>query len=175
MDLTIKWNEENYNEFSEYLKSFTDEEYCKFNSKIINDDTVNYIGIRTPQLRKIAKEIARNDYKGFIKHNKHELYEERALHGFIIGYAKVDYNTLINMLKDFVPYLSNWALVDTTVTTKFKQIENNKNEFLKEVIKFTKSDNPWEIRLGLMLLLSVYLDEKHIDKVLKISEMIIIM
>lgn len=41
MHLNIKWNEENYIEFIDYLHSFADLEYKKFNSRIINDDTVN--------------------------------------------------------------------------------------------------------------------------------------
>lgn len=171
MNLEIKWDEENYSKFINYLNTFSDLEYKKFNSRIINDDTVKYIGVRTPQLRKIAKIIAKNDYIGFIKCNKHEYYEERALHGFIIGYAKIDYDTLMGMIKDFAPYMSSWALVDMFVI-KFKQIQNNKDAALNEIVEFTKSSNPWEIRLGLMMLLSIYVEEKYINKILKIVESI---
>lgn len=168
MDLQIKWNEENYKKFLEYLNSLADAEYCKFNSKIINDDTVKYIGVRTPQLRKIAKIIAKNDFEGFMKHNKHKFYEERALHGFIIGYVKVNYETLMNMIQEFIPFLSSWALVDMFVC-KFSQIKNNQDEALKEIIKYTKSDNPWEIRLGLIMLLSQFIHENYIEKVLEVA------
>ncbi len=171
MNLEIKWNKENYSEFIKYLKTLVDSEYHKFNSKIINDNTVKCIGVRTPQLRKIAKIIAKNDYEGFIRLNKHATHEERALHGFIIGYLKIDYDTLMKMIRDFIPYMSSWALVDM-FATKFKQIQSNKDTALSEIIKFTKSGNPWEIRLGLIMLLSLYIEEKYINKVLEIIKSI---
>lgn len=163
----LKWNEKIYNEFLKYLNSLADPEYKNFNSRIIKDDTVKYIGIRTPTLRKIAKIIAKNDYLGFIKCNKHEFYEERILHGFIIGYAEIDYNKFIKMIKEFIPYLSSWALVDLSVT-KFKQVNDNKDMAFKEIVRFTESNNPWEIRLGLIMLLRLYIEEKYISRVLGI-------
>lgn len=167
MDLQITWDEENYSVFIEFLKSFADLKYLEFNSKIVNDDSIKYIGVRTPELRKIAKVIAKNDYRGFIRYNKHYFYEERLLHGFVIGYAKIDYTVLMQEIKNFIPYLSNWALVDM-FAAKFKQIQNNKNEALKEIINFTKSANPWEVRLGLIILLVLYVEKNYIDKILKI-------
>ena len=164
----LKWDEKKYSDFLNYLKTLSDGEYKKFNSRIINDDTVKYIGVRTSELRKIAKIIAKNDYLGFIKFNKHEFYEERALHGFVIGYADIDYNKLIKMMREFIPYLSSWALVDLFVT-KFKQVQDNKDEALNEAVKFTQSDNPWEIRLGIIILLNLYVEEKYINKVLEIA------
>jgi len=73
------------------------------------------------------------------------------------------------MLKDFIPFLSSWALVDMTVC-KFKQVKNNKDLAFGEIINFTKSQNPWEIRLGLMMLLSLYVEENYINEVLKICQ-----
>jgi 3-methyladenine DNA glycosylase AlkD len=74
MNLNVKWTSEFYEKFIEYLKSFEDLEYKKFNARIINDQTVEYIGVRTPILRKIAKEIAKNDYNGFLKFNTYKFY-----------------------------------------------------------------------------------------------------
>lgn len=89
-----------------------DLKYLKFNKKIVNDDTIKYIGISIPRLRKIAKVIGQNDYLGVIKQNKHEFYEEKLLNWFVIGYPKIDYATLMREIKNFIPYLANWALVD---------------------------------------------------------------
>jgi 3-methyladenine DNA glycosylase AlkD len=171
MNLNVKWTSELYEKFIKYLKSFEDFEYKKFNSKIINDQTVEYIGVRTPILRKIAKEIAKNDYSGFLKFNNHKFYEEKAIHGFIIGYAKLDFDELMKMLKDFIPYISSWALTDT-VAKKFPQIMQNLDAAFEEISKFTKSENPWEIRFGLMLLFSMYVTPEYINQVLKICESI---
>lgn len=75
------------------------------------------------------------------------------------------------MTKEFIPHLSSWALVDLFVT-KFKQIQDNKDEVLKEILNFTKSNNSWEIRLGLIIFLSMYVEENYINKVLEIASQV---
>ncbi|MDR1466982.1 MAG: DNA alkylation repair protein [Oscillospiraceae bacterium] len=169
MNLDVVWSKENYCEFIEFLRGFEDIDYKKFISKINKDCVSEYIGVRTPVLRKIAKAIAKSDYLGFIKHNTHKFYEEKIIHGFIINYADVTYEDLIKMLKEFIPFISSWSLVDV-VATKFKQINNNKEEALKDISKFSESQNPWEVRLGLVLILNSYVEEKYIDRVLSICK-----
>ena len=171
MNFNIVWNELSYSEFIKYLKSLADLKYCEFHKKIVNDNSIKYIGVRTPILRKIAKQISKKDYNSFVKINSHKFYEEILLHGFIITYADVDYDILIQMMKKFIPYMSNWALVDL-FATKFKQFTNNMDKGFKEINLFINSDNCWEIRLGLVLLLKMYINSKYIDKILKISSSI---
>jgi 3-methyladenine DNA glycosylase AlkD len=166
---TVVWNEQTYEDFLKYLRSFSDEKYKAFNEKIINDELkTELIGIRAPIMRTIAKRIAKGDYEGFLKYNGCKTHEERMLRGIIIGLAEVGYAELMQMLKDFVPYLSNWGLVDMTVV-RFKQIKANRAEGLKEIIEFTRSDNPWEIRLGLSLLIALYVDGEYIQSCLDIA------
>ena len=81
-------------ELIKYLSSIKDDEYKKFNERIIK--TNNIIGVRIPILKKIAKEIIKNDYLTFIKNIKHKYYEEIMLHGLVITYLK-DYNESIKL------------------------------------------------------------------------------
>lgn len=171
MDLTQKWSKEKHNVFLKYLESLSDYKYKIFNCKIINDDSIKYIGVRTPILRKIAKIIANSDYEGFIKYQSGKYYEEIAIYGFIIGYIDVSYHSLIVMIKNYIPYISNWALTDMPIR-KYKQILENKDEAFNEIIKFTKSSNPWEVRFGLVLLLKIYVEEKYLNKIFEICKSI---
>ncbi|MDR3178699.1 MAG: DNA alkylation repair protein [Oscillospiraceae bacterium] len=171
MSLKGEWSKKKYNRFLTYLDTFADLKYKEFNLRLINDNSVEYIGVRTPILRKIAKEIANNDYCGFLKFNKHRYYEERVIHGFIIGYANLNYIQLFDMFRGFIPYMSSWALTDM-VSTKFKQILKNKDIAFEEIIKFIKSSNSWEVRFGLILILKIYIEKNFIDRILEICTFI---
>jgi len=171
INLKGKWSQKKHIEFLKYLESFADSKYKVFNCKLINDNSIEYIGVRTPILRNIAKIIAHSDYKGFIKYNTGKYYEERAIQGFIIGYANVNYQELMEMIKDYIPFISNWALTDMPIK-KFKQIIENKDKAFEEILKFIKSDNPWEVRFGLVFLLNIYVEEKYISKILDICNSI---
>ena len=96
-------------ELIKYLCSIKDEEYRKFNEKIIK--TNNIIGVRIPILKKIAKEISKNDYLTFIKNNKHKYYEEIMLYGLVITYLK-DYNESIKLFDIYINYIDSWATCD---------------------------------------------------------------
>ncbi|BED91537.1 MAG: DNA alkylation repair protein [Candidatus Improbicoccus pseudotrichonymphae] len=158
-----------YEKFIDYLQFFTDLKHKKFSSKVVNDTTIEFIGVKMPILRKLAKQISKNDYEDFLKFSGHKYFEERAIHGLIIGYAKLDLDKLFKMLKDFVPYISNWALCDL-VARKYCQFTENQDFAFKEVIKFTYSENSWEVRLGLVLLLNNFVNERFVDKILEICK-----
>ena len=89
----------------------------------INPDTI--IGVRTPDLRKLAKKLYKsNNYKDFIEDLPHKYFEENQLHAFIIFEIK-DYNECINRLNKFLPYIDNWATCDQGVSRLFENILMN--------------------------------------------------
>ena len=81
-----------YEDFLTELYSLQDLKYKEFHSKLIMSDKL--IGVRTPELKRVAKVIARNNYEEFFKENKHELYEENMVHGLALGYLKLDFDEL---------------------------------------------------------------------------------
>lgn len=161
MDLSIKWNKSNYSEFLIYLQGMADLEYQKFHKKLLKDENIKVIGIRTPTLRKMAKEI--KDVDGFIKYNTHEFYEENILMALVITKVK---NNLITYINNFIPYINNWAVNDIFASS----LKQFKNIDIKEVKPYLNSDNPWNVRFGLTLLLSHYVTDKYIDEILEICE-----
>ena len=158
----------NYNIFTNYLYSLQDKNYLEFHKGILNDDKANIIGIRIPILKKIAKEIAKSNYDDFIKYNKHNTYEEIMLHGLVIGYLKRPFKEILDYLNIFIPYNTNWAVNDT-VCANLKIFKKNLDEGYKYINKLIKSNNAWNIRFGLVLLLDHYINNDYIDKILNIS------
>lgn len=69
-----------------------DEEYAAFTRKLIPGMTEGYIiGVRTPALRLLAKEIVRADVEEpFLNRLPHDSFEENLLHAFILGIKKND-------------------------------------------------------------------------------------
>lgn len=162
-------NINSYDEFIEYLYSFQDLKYRDFHKKLILTD--NLIGVRTPDLKRIAKSIARSDYKTFFKLNKHELYEENIIHGLVLGYLKLDFDNLRPFIEEFLPFIDNWAVCDITAANLdiFKK-SKTKDICFNEIKKYISDNNPWINRFGYVLLLDYFIEEDYIDEIFKLCE-----
>lgn len=149
----------------EQLFAKQDLEYKEFHSGLCpNVDKI--IGVRMPELRKMAKEIAITNYAEFLKNAKDEYYEELVLQGLVIGYAKISIEETFEYLKKFVPKINSWAVCDTTcsnlkITKKYMQ---QMWEFLEQYIN---SKNEYEIRFALVMYLNYYLTDEYIDLILQ--------
>jgi 3-methyladenine DNA glycosylase AlkD len=162
-----KWTKKSYQAFINYLKQDVDPEYKEMNTKILNGG-LKVIGNRIPTLRQVAKEISRGDYHGFIKYNTHQTFEEVTIHGLIIGYLMLDVDETIKMLNDFVIYIDNWGTNDVVAST-IKTFKKDQDKGFKYITTLIDSNNPWSIRFGLILLLSHFINDNHIDKILDIA------
>lgn len=140
-----------------------DTKYKDFHAKLI--PTVPYeliIGVRIPDLRKLAKEVYKsNDYKDFLSALPHEYYEEDNLHAFLIENIK-DFKTAIAETEKFLPYIDNWATCDSFFPAVFKK---NTDKLLPYVLKWIKSDKTYTIRYGIVILMKLYSDE-NFDEIL---------
>lgn len=148
------------------LFEYQDLKYKEFNDKIINQDVYPTIGIRIPTLRKLALEVAKNDYLGYIN-SKHTYYEEYLIHGLVIGYIKIPFTDKLKLLDKYIPIIHDWASVDIPVSN-LKDFKKNLSDGYKYIQKLLKGNN-WSIRFGLILLLDYYINDEYIDKVLDIS------
>ena len=158
-----------YEDFLTELYSLQDLKYKEFHSKLIMSDKL--IGVRTPELKRIAKVIARSNYEDFFKENRHELYEENLVHGLVLGYLKLDFNELKPLVDDFIPYIDNWAVCDATVANlKVYKKNKTKDIVFNEIKNYLKNDNPWINRFGYVLLLEYFIEEKYMDEIFELCE-----
>ncbi|MBQ2946792.1 MAG: DNA alkylation repair protein [Bacilli bacterium] len=158
-----------YEDFLNELYSLQDLKYKEFHSKLIMSDKL--IGVRTPELKRIAKVIARSNYKEFILENRHELYEENLVHGLVLGYLKLDFEELKPLVDEFIPYIDNWAVCDGTVANlKVYKKNKTKDIVFNEIKKYLKNDNPWINRFGYVLLLEYFIEEKYMDEIFELCE-----
>ena len=167
---TVKWNPDTYRKFQTYLWSLQDIKYRDFHSKLIQEAD-SLIGIRTPILKEIAKTIAKNQPYEFLKVIKHDTYEEKVLHGLLIGYMKISFDECILLLQDFLSYNTNWAINDITCAN-LKIWKKHLEEGFVVIKRYLKDKNLWTIRFGLVLLLDFYINDTYIDSVLALSSTI---
>ena len=147
------------------LYELQDLKYKEFHSSLC-PNVDNIIGVRIPDLKKLAKEIAKNDYKEFLRNVKDEYYEELVLHGLVIGYAKITIEETIEYLKEFVPKIDSWAACDTTCSN-LKITKKYQKEMWNFLENYIKSNKEFEIRFAVVMYLNYYLTEEYIDKVLE--------
>ncbi|MDO4545814.1 MAG: DNA alkylation repair protein, partial [Bacillota bacterium] len=142
----------------ERLFSMQDLKYKDFNCKLmptVDPDTV--IGVRTPELRKLAKELAGSEEaEAFLKSLPHEYYDENNLHGFLIEKIK-DYDACIAAVDAFLPYVDNWATCDLMSPKVFK---THLPQLLSEIRRWISSDETYTIRFGIEMLMTFYLDDE---------------
>ena len=145
------------------LYSLQDIEYRNFNSKIIpNVDIDKMIGIRIPELRKIAKEMVKTgEYKDFIKELPHTYYEENTLHSCILSLIK-DIDELIWEIDKFLPYIDNWATTDALSPKVFKKYPDR---ILDKVKEWINKKDEYAVRFGVVTLLNFYLDDNFSEEI----------
>ena len=141
------------------LFALKDENYRRFHAKLIPDIPIdNIIGVRTPVLRKYAKEVAKlPEANIFLESLPHSYYEENNLHGALLSllYPK-DIIAFMEQLERFLPYVDNWATCDMLSPKIFKK---HLPYVYERVQKWLQSDAVYTIRFGIVTLLGFYLDD----------------
>ena len=131
--------------------------YRDFHAKLIPSvDKEKVIGIRTPALRAYAKKFGKKEEaKQFLEILPHQYYEENNLHGLLIEQIK-DYNTCLEELERFLPYIDNWATCDMLAV---KVVKKHLDTFIDEIYRWMESDYTYTIRFGVNMLMRYYLED----------------
>lgn len=148
----------------EQLLELANEEYQKFSSALIPNIN-NVMGVRLPELRKLAKIIAKGDWRTYLVHADSEYFEEVMLQGMVIGYVKADIEEILTYVTAFVPKIDNWSVCDSyCVGLKFTK--KNMKQVWDFLQPYLNSDKEYDIRFGVVMLLNFYIEEDYIEQVL---------
>lgn len=139
------------------LFQLQDIKYQDFQAKLIPTISAdNFIGVRTPDLRKYAKELIYNDnYSSFLKELPHTYFDENQLHAFLLSEIK-NFDACITYINQFLPYVDNWATCDQMSPRIFKK---NHSELLFYIKRWIKSSDTYTIRFGIRMLMNHFLDD----------------
>ena len=144
-------------EIREELLQLQDTTYRDFQSKLIpTADPETFIGVRTPELRKLAKQlIKRDDIRSFLEELPHRTFDENQLHAFLLSERK-DYETCIKEVEQFLPFVDNWATCDQMSPKVFRK---HRPELLEHIRCWLQSDKTYAVRFGIGMLMEHFLDE----------------
>ena len=144
-------------EIQNRLFDIQDAAYRDFMCKLIPTvppETV--IGIRTPRMRALAKEITKaGDCADFLSALPHTYYEENNLHGALIGSIK-DFDSCVTALDRFLPFVDNWATCDGISPGIFQK---EREKLLPHITRWLSDSHPYTIRFGIRMLMNHFLDE----------------
>ena len=141
------------------LFDLQDSQYRDFQAKLIPSASADkMIGVRTPALRKFAKDLAkREEIGGFLNDLPHRYFDENQLHAFIISQMK-DYEQCMDEVIRFLPYIDNWATCDQLSPKIFRK---HRPKLIDQIRKWIISDRTYTIRFGIGMLMEHFLDEDY--------------
>ena len=144
-------------EIRQSLFELQDIKYRDFQAKLIpGKDTETMIGVRTPELRKLAKQMLKREEIGeFLRDLPHRYFDEDQLHAFIVSGIK-EYGKCMEELMRFLPFVDNWATCDQMSPGVFKK---HKPELLAEIREWLGSEHTYTVRFGIGMLMQHFLDE----------------
>ena len=141
----------------ETLLSLQDGKFAAFQARLIpNVAPERILGVRTPELRKLAKQLrGSSDAEAFLNTLPHEFFEENNLHAFLLCGIK-DFERCVQAVEDFLPYVDNWATCDQLSPKAFAR---NRQALLPRIRSWLNSDRTYTRRFGIGMLMSHFLDE----------------
>ncbi|MBR1900852.1 MAG: DNA alkylation repair protein [Lachnospiraceae bacterium] len=145
-------------EIREELFSLQDPGYRDFQGMLIpSNKDASMIGVRTPELRRLARAYAgREDIAEFLDDLPHQYFDENQLHAFIISGIK-DYEKCVKEVIRFLPYVDNWATCDQMSPKVFRK---HRQELAEQAEEWIGSDHTYTIRFGIKMLMDHFLEEE---------------
>ena len=148
------------------LMEAKDDKYKEFQAKLVpNVQPETILGIRTPEMRKIAKEVFESEDRDlFLNSLPHKYYEENLVHFFVISMIK-DFDQCIQEVERFLPYVDCWPVSDQATPKAFKK---NHSKLIPYIKKWIKSKHVYTARFGIRMLMNEFLEEDFEEEYLEL-------
>lgn len=159
------WNKQSYKMFKDYLFSIKDDKYKEFHKSLVLNSQYEIIGIRLPEMRKIAKEISKTNIESYLNVAENFYYEEVMIQGLVISYIK-DENVFEKYFTEHVKKIDNWALCDTFCNS-IKLVRKYEEKYFKIALDMSLSEDEFISRTGLVIILAHFINEKNVKLILE--------
>lgn len=123
------------------------------------------IGVRLPQLRAMAREIARGEWREWFATAPADYFEERMLQGLVIGYAKCPIDEKLRYTARFVPTIDNWAVCDC-FCWRLRAAE--REPMWRFILPYFDAEAQFEVRFAVVMALSNFVDGEHVGRLLEL-------
>lgn len=146
------------------LHDGSDDGYREFNSTIIKSGKP-IVGVRMPELRRISSELMKGDWRSYLSEEASVL-EEDLIAALIIANAEMPQEERLALTKEFVPSIDNWAVCDM-LCGDWKISPEIRSELWDFCGEMMSSGEEFKMRFGAVMMLTKFLDDDHIDGVLR--------
>ncbi len=131
----------------------------------------NLLGVRVPKLRTIAKRLAKENPIGFLDNAQDIYFEETMIKGFIIANMRANIEIILEQTSLFIPKITNWSLCDS-FCSELKVVRNHKERVWEFLTLYHQSNEAYKIRFAVVMLLFHFIEEKYLDDILLICDII---
>ena len=152
------------------LEEMKDDKYREFHSGLL-PGTDNILGVRLPDLRNFARELAGKDWKDWFQQADDRFYEETMVRGLTIAYAKMDNENRLSYIRQFVPQINNWAVCDCFCNT-LRDAKKYPREYWGFLEPYFDSDQEYGARFAAVMVLGYFVTEEYLEEGLKRLERI---
>ncbi len=149
------------------LSALSDPDYRRFNTGLL-PGVKGILGVRMPQLRKIARELLREDWRKWLAEIEAAdsiCYEERMLQGLVISLAPCTIEERLAYTARFVPRIDNWAVCDVFC----RKLRPDEREAVWRFIQpYFRSAAPYDLRFAAVMSLQNFTDSEHLEELLRL-------
>lgn len=150
----------------EHLLQLAEQGNKKF-AESLNPGVEHVLGIRVPDLRKLAARIARNDWEAYLDTADTYYMEERMLQGMVLGCIRpdADIEVYLHRVTQFVWNINSWSVCDTFKFGGGKRfVEANKERLWEYLKTWMQAEGEYEIRFGVVMAMQLFIDEEHLEE-----------
>lgn len=146
--------------------------YMKFSASLIPGEE-KILGVRLPQLREMAKKLAKGNWEEELA-TEDIWFEETMLRGMLIGYATLcmEPAQALSYIRDFIPRVHNWSICDS-VFMKMDILKEDRAMTWEFLLPYMESGEEFKVRVALVIMMAHLLrcdrDEKKISRLRNIS------
>ena len=152
------------------LEALADIKYRDFSSALIpNIEKQRVMGVRLPQIKKLAAEISKSDWREFLSCDTGETLEEKLLRGFVIGMVKVPLCERLDLVKSFVPLIDCWSVCDS-FTMGLKFVKKNRAEVWEFIQPYLSSEEPYDVSFAVVMILAHFSDSEYAQRAFDIFD-----
>lgn len=156
-------------EIRQELMQLSDPEYRDFSASL-NPGVTNMLGVRLPQLRQIAKRIARSEaYDAFLRDQDDTYFELTMLRGLVIDYLRLPVEEILAYIRIYLPQVTCWSLCDS-FAMGLSMVKKDPDRFWEFALSYRNSPNAYDVRFCTVMLLAHFVDEEHIGDVLSVLD-----
>lgn len=142
----------------------SERDYQRFASSLIpNIEPDRVLGVRLPLLRKLAGELAREDWSGYLRDAWDGYFEETMLQGMVLGRVRAPLSKLEPYLRRFVPKIDNWSVCDS-FCTGLKTARQEPEKMWEILETYLNSRQAYEVRFGVVMILKYYVNESYMER-----------